>query len=145
MQYGPLKVIAGNSNPEFARALAAHLDVELGRRVLRRFADGEVYAEILDNIRGRDVFLVQSTCTPVNEHLMELLVLMDAVKRASADRVTVVLPYFGYGRQDRKVSGRTPISAKLVADLLIAAWPSSWRLLYRAGQIGAGDRPPTEQ
>jgi ribose-phosphate pyrophosphokinase len=136
MQYGPLKVIAGNSNPEFARALAAHLDVELGRRVLRRFADGEVYAEILDNIRGRDVFLVQSTCTPVNEHLMELLVLMDAVKRASADRVTVVLPYFGYGRQDRKVSGRTPISAKLVADLLQTAGAD--RILamdLHAGQI----------
>jgi len=136
MQYGPLKVIAGNSNPEFARAVAAHLDVELGRRVLRRFADGEVYAEILDNIRGRDVFLVQSTCTPVNEHLMELLVLMDAVKRASADRVTVVLPYFGYGRQDRKVSGRTPISAKLVADLLQTAGAD--RILsmdLHAGQI----------
>ena len=110
MQYGPLKILTGNSNPEFADKLATSIGVELGPC---RFAaaDGEVYVEIMDNVRGRDVFLVQSTCVPVNEHLMELLVIMDAVKRASADRVTVVLPYYGYARQDRKVAPRSPISA----------------------------------
>ncbi len=136
MQYGPFEILAGNSNPEFARKLAASLDAEVGRLTLKRFADGEVFVEINTNIRGRDVFIVQSTCPPVNEYLMELLVLMDAVKRASADRVTVVLPYFGYARQDRKVSPRTPISAKLVADLLRVA--GAHRILsldLHAGQI----------
>ncbi len=136
MQYGPFEILAGNSNPEFAQKLAASLDAEVGSLTLKRFADGEVFVEINTNIRGRDVFIVQSTCPPVNEHLMELLVLMDAVKRASADRVTVVLPYFGYARQDRKVSPRTPISAKLVADLLTVA--GAHRVLsldLHAGQI----------
>ena len=136
MQYGPFEILAGNSNPEFAQKLAASLDAEVGRLTLKRFADGEVFVEIHTNIRGRDVFIVQSTCTPVNEHLMELLVLMDAVKRASADRLTVVLPYFGYARQDRKVSPRTPISAKLVADLLrVAGAQRILSLDLHAGQI----------
>lgn len=138
MQYGPLKILAGSSNPDFASRLSASLGAELGRRVLKRFADGEVFAEIKDNIRGRDVFIIQSTCAPVNEHLMELLVLMDAVKRASADRVTVVLPYYGYARQDRKVTPRSPISAKLVADLLQTAGANRILTLdLHAGQIQA--------
>ncbi len=136
MQYGPLKILSGGASPSFARSLADHLGQELGHVEIRRFADGEVFVEVRDNIRGRDVFVVQSTCPPVNEHLMELLVIMDAVKRASADRVTVVCPYFGYARQDRKVSPRTPISAKLVADLIQTAGAD--RLLtvdLHAGQI----------
>jgi len=138
MQYGPLKILTGSSNPEFAARLSASLGGGLGRRRLVRFADGECYAEIQDNIRGRDVFLIQSTCAPVNDHLMELLVLMDAVKRASADRVTVVLPYYGYARQDRKVTPRTPISAKLVADLLqVAGADRLLTLDLHAGQIQA--------
>jgi len=136
MQYGPLKILSGGASPSFASLLAEHLGQELGHVEIRRFADGEVFVEVRDNIRGRDVFVVQSTCPPVNEHLMELLVIMDAVKRASADRVTVVCPYFGYARQDRKVSPRTPISAKLVADLMQTAGAD--RLLtvdLHAGQI----------
>ncbi len=136
MQYGPLKILSGGASPSFAKSLADHLGQELGHVEIRRFADGEVFVEVRDNIRGRDVFVVQSTCPPVNEHLMELLVIMDAVKRASADRVTVVCPYFGYARQDRKVSPRTPISAKLVADLIQTAGAD--RLLtvdLHAGQI----------
>jgi ribose-phosphate pyrophosphokinase len=136
MQYGPLKILSGGASPSFAQALASHLGQDLGQVEIRRFADGEVFVEVRDNIRGRDVFVVQSTCPPVNEHLMELLVIMDAVKRASADRVTVVCPYFGYARQDRKVLPRTPISAKLVADLIQVAGAD--RLLtvdLHAGQI----------
>jgi ribose-phosphate pyrophosphokinase len=136
MQYGPLKILTGNSNPEFAQKLASSIGTEVGRLSLRRFADGEVYVEIKDNVRGRDVFIVQSTCAPANEHIMELLVLMDAVKRASADRVTVVTPYYGYARQDRKVAPRSPISAKLVADLLqVAGADRLLSLDLHAGQI----------
>jgi len=136
MQYGPLKLLTGNSNPEFAGKLASSIGAELGRLSLRRFADGEVYVEIRDNVRGRDVFIIQSTCAPANEHIMELLVLMDAVKRASADRVTIVLPYYGYARQDRKVAPRSPISAKLVADLLqVAGADRILSLDLHAGQI----------
>jgi len=136
MQYGPLKILSGGASPSFAAALAEHLGQEIGEVSIQRFADGEVFVEVRDNIRGRDVFVVQSTCPPVNDHLMELLVIMDAVKRASADRVTVVTPYFGYARQDRKVSPRTPITAKLVADLIQVAGAD--RLLtvdLHAGQI----------
>lgn len=136
MQYGPLKILAGGASPSFASALAEHLGQDLGQIAIQRFADGEIFVEVRDNIRGRDVFVVQSTCPPVNDNLMELLVIMDAVKRASADRVTVVTPYFGYARQDRKVSPRTPISAKLVADLIQVAGAD--RLLtvdLHAGQI----------
>jgi len=136
MQYGPLKILSGGASPSFAAALAEHLGQELGHVAIQRFADGEVFVEVRDNIRGRDVFVVQSTCPPVNEHLMELLVIMDAVKRASADRVTVVAPYFGYARQDRKVSPRTPISAKLVADLIqVAGADRVLTVDLHAGQI----------
>ena len=138
MQNGPLKILAGSSNPEFAARLASSLGVELCRREIRRFSDGETYIEIKDNVRGRDVFVIQSTCAPVNEHLMELLVLLDALKRASAERMTVVLPYYGYARQDRKIHPRTPISAKLVADLLQTAGADRVVCLdLHAGQIQA--------
>lgn len=136
MKYGPLKLLSGSSNPEFAQRLASSLGHELGRMAVRRFADGEVFVEIQDNIRGRDVFLIQSTCPPVNEHLMELLVILDAVRRASPGRLTVVLPYFGYARQDRKVAPRTPITARLVANLLEASGADRLLTLdLHAGQI----------
>lgn len=131
-----LQVFSGNSNPDLAAQVATFLDVSLGRAEVRRFSDGEVMVEIDENVRGGDVFVLQSTCTPVNDHLMELLLMLDAFRRASAKRVTAVIPYYGYARQDRKVSPRVPISAKLVADLISAAGAS--RVLtvdLHAGQI----------
>lgn len=116
-----LKVFSGNGNPKLAGAICEYLRVALGKWNLQRFADGEVYCQILENVRGADVFVIQPTCPPVNEHLMELLIAVDALKRASAARITAVLPYYGYARQDRKDKPRVPISAKLVADLLQAA------------------------
>ncbi|MCO4771171.1 MAG: ribose-phosphate pyrophosphokinase [Deltaproteobacteria bacterium] len=136
MQYGPLTILAGNSVPEFSKSLAESLGQRVGAMDLRRFRDGECFVEVQENVRGRDVFIIQSTCPPVNENLMEVLVILDACKRASADRITVVLPYFGYARQDRKTSGRTPISARLVASLLERA--GAHRVLaldLHAGQI----------
>ncbi len=118
--YGELKILSGNGNPDFASRICEHLGVELGRAKVSRFSDGEINVEIDENIRGRDVFLVQPTCTPVNDHLMELLVMVDACKRASAGRITAVIPYYGYARQDRKVAPRAPITARMVADLLTA-------------------------
>jgi len=136
MQYGPLTILAGSSNPSFAAGLAESLGQRVGAMTLKRFRDGESFVEVQENIRGRDVYIVQSTCSPVNENLMELLVILDAVKRASADRITVVLPYFGYARQDRKTSGRTPISARLVASLLERAGAKRVLALdLHAGQI----------
>ena len=131
-----LKIFTGNANPELAKEICAYLCIPLGLAVVKRFSDGEINVEIRDNVRGVDVFIIQPTCPPVNDHLMELLVLMDALKRASAKRVTAVLPYYGYARQDRKVLPRAPITAKLVADMLTAAGVS--RLLtvdLHAGQI----------
>jgi ribose-phosphate pyrophosphokinase len=116
-----LKVFAGNGNPRLAQAICDYLRVPLGNWRLSRFSDEEVYCQILENVRGADVFVVQPTCRPVNEHLMELLIAVDALKRSSAARITAVLPYYGYARQDRKDKPRVPISAKLVADLLQAA------------------------
>ncbi len=116
-----LKLFTGNSNPALAREVAEALGIPLGRAEVKRFSDGEIQVEIDDNVRGVDVFLLQSTCPPVNENLMELLVMIDAMKRASATRITAVLPYYGYARQDRKVAPRAPITAKLIADLLTAA------------------------
>ena len=116
-----LKLFSGNANRPLAEEIAQHLHVRLGDADVSRFSDGEVYVQINENVRGQDVFVVQPTCPPVNDHLMELLVMMDAFKRASARRITAVLPYYGYGRQDRKVMGRVPITAKLVADLITAA------------------------
>src|SRR5512144_3033112 len=131
-----LKIFTGNANPDLAKEICAYLCIPLGSAVIKRFSDGEVNVEIRDNVRGVDVFIIQPTCPPVNDHLMELLILMDGLKRASAKRVTAVLPYYGYARQDRKVLPRAPITAKLVADLLTAAGVS--RLLtmdLHAGQI----------
>jgi ribose-phosphate pyrophosphokinase len=116
-----LKVFSGNGNPKLAVAICEYLRVPLGRWDLMRFSDGEVYCQILENVRGTDVFVIQPTCPPVNENLMELLIAVDALKRSSAARITAVLPYYGYARQDRKDKPRVPISAKLVADLLQAA------------------------
>ncbi len=120
----PLRIFSGSSNPALAQSIARHLDVPLGEAKLSRFADGEIYFQILENIRGADVFVIQSTAPPVNENLMELLIMLDAFKRSSASRITSVLPYYGYARQDRKDKPRVPISAKLVADLLSTAGTS---------------------
>lgn len=116
-----LVLMAGSSNPELAANVAAFHGKSLGNVTLRRFSDGEVFVEIHENVRGRDVFVLQSTSAPANDNLMEMLIMIDALRRASAHRITAVLPYFGYARQDRKSSPRTPISAKLVADLIVAA------------------------
>jgi ribose-phosphate pyrophosphokinase len=116
-----LKVFSGRANPALARAIAERLGDPLGRIQLGNFADGETSVRIEEDVRGRDVFVIQPTCPPVNDHLMELLIILDAFKRASAARITAVLPYFGYARQDRKDVGRVPISAKLVANVIVAA------------------------
>ena len=116
-----MKLVAGNSNRPLAEAIAAYLDTPLARCVVRRFADKEIFVEVQDNVRGADVFVIQSTSAPANDHLMELLILCDALKRASARRITAVIPYFGYARQDRKPGPRTPISAKLVANMIVRA------------------------
>jgi ribose-phosphate pyrophosphokinase len=113
-----ISIFSGTSNPELTKAIASSLEVPLGRAEITRFSDGEVFARIQENVRGVDVYVVQSTCSPVNDHLVELLVFCDALKRASAGSITAVIPYYGYGRQDRKSAPRTPITAKLIADLL---------------------------
>jgi ribose-phosphate pyrophosphokinase len=115
------KLFSGTANPELARKVAQHIGVTLGEAKLQRFADGEVYFQLLDNVRGVDVFVVQPTCYPVDQHLVELLIMIDALKRASAARITAVVPYYGYARQDRKDRPRVAISAKLIADLLTTA------------------------
>ena len=116
-----LMVFTGNSNPEFAKTVCKELGIELGDGQVNTFADGEVAVTLNETVRGADVFLIQSTCKPVNDHLMELLVMIDACRRASAGRITAVIPYFGYARQDRKAKSRDPITAKLVANILTAA------------------------
>jgi len=131
-----MQVFTGCANPELAEEICAYLDNPLGKADIKRFSDGETWVEIFDNVRGADVFVVQPTSQPANEHLMELLIMIDALRRASADRITAVLPYYGYARQERKVQPRTPISAKLVADLITAAGAN--RVLavdLHAGQI----------
>jgi len=131
-----LKVFSGNANPALAEQICDHLKIPLGKINLTRFSDGELYCQILENVRGTDVFLIQPTCCPVNNNLMELLIMIDAFKRSSATRITSVIPYYGYGRQDRKDKPRVPISSKLVADLLTAAGAD--RILsmdLHAGQI----------
>lgn len=112
-----MKIFTGNANPKFAKKVANHLNIPLGNCEISRFADGEVQVSIKENVRGSDVFIIQSTCAPVNENYMELFILMDAMKRASAQEVTLVMPYYGYARQDRKAEPRAPISARCVADL----------------------------
>ena len=116
-----IKIFCGNSNPEFAEGICKNLGIELGKAEVKTFADGEASVSLLETVRGADVFLVQSTCKPVNDNLMELLVMCDACRRASAGRITAVIPYFGYARQDRKAKSRDPISAKLVANMITAA------------------------
>ncbi|MFN8389516.1 MAG: ribose-phosphate pyrophosphokinase [Bdellovibrionota bacterium] len=118
---GQLSIIAGRSNPRLAASIAKSAGVELTSCDVRRYSDGELSVEVGENVRGHDVFVVQSTSSPGNDHLMELLMIMDALKRASAGRITAVLPYFGYARQDRKPKPRVPITAKLVADLIVSA------------------------
>jgi ribose-phosphate pyrophosphokinase len=115
------KLFSGTANPKLAQAIGEHIGVKVGEAKMQRFADGEVYFQLLENVRGVDVFVVQPTCYPVDQHLMELLVMIDALKRASAARITVVVPYYGYARQDRKDRPRVAISAKLIADLLTTA------------------------
>lgn len=116
-----IKVFCGNSNPRFALGACEELGVSLGQSEVKAFADGEVSVSVRETVRGCDVFVVQSTCNPVNNNLMELLIMIDAFRRASAGRITAVIPYFGYARQDRKAKGRDPISAKLVANMIVAA------------------------
>ena len=116
-----VKVFCGNSNPKFAQTICQELGLELGKSTVKTFADGEASVSLEETVRGCDVFLIQSTCRPVNDHLMELLVMIDACRRASAGRITAVIPYFGYARQDRKAKSRDPISAKLVANMITAA------------------------
>ena len=119
MAYERMRIFTGNANPKLAEAVCRHLNISLGRSVVGRFSDGEVMVELLENVRGRDIFVLQSTCAPTNDNLMEILVMTDALKRASAGRITAVIPYFGYARQDRRPrSARVPITAKVVADLL---------------------------
>ena len=131
-----LEIFTGTSNPALAREVCEHLGERLGEAEVGRFPDGEVMVEIHENVRGGDVFVIQSTCSPPNESLMELLLVMDALRRASARRVTAVVPYFGYSRQDRKVASRVPISAKLVADLITTAGASRVVTVdLHAGQI----------
>ncbi|MBI4430586.1 MAG: ribose-phosphate pyrophosphokinase [Candidatus Omnitrophica bacterium] len=116
-----LAVFTGNANPRLAETICGHLGISLGRALVGRFPEGEINIQIQDNIRGKDLFIIQPTCSPTNDNLMELLLLIDAARRASADRITAVVPYYGYARQDRKVRPRVPISAKLVANLIVSA------------------------
>ncbi len=134
--HGNLKILTGTSNPELAKAICKHLDCPLSPVVCDHFSDGEIRIEIGDNVRGDDVFVIQSTCAPVNTNLMQLCLMLDALKRASAGRVTAVVPYYGYARQDRKVSPRAPISAKMIADFLeIAGMHRLVTMDLHAGQI----------
>jgi len=140
-----MKILAGNGNPELALAIADFLDLQLTSASVRRFADEEIFVEIHENVRGEDVFVVQPTAAPANDNLMELLICIDALRRASARRITAVVPYFGYARQDRKSGSRTPISAKLVANLITKAGAD--RVLsvdLHAGQIQGFFDIPTD-
>ena len=140
-----MKIMTGNSNRPLAEAISAFLNLELTKASVRRFSDMEVFVEIHENVRGEDVFIIQSTSYPANDNLMELLVAMDALKRASARRITAVLPYFGYARQDRKSAPRTPISAKLVANLITSAGADRVLTLeLHAGQIQGFFDIPTD-
>ncbi len=131
-----MKIFCGNSNRKLAEDICKHLGVPLGNAIVRRFSDGEINVEISESVRGKDIFVIQSTCFPGNDNLMELLIMMDALKRASARRINAVIPYYGYARQDRKVSPRAPITAKLVADLIATAGASRMMTVdLHAGQI----------
>jgi ribose-phosphate pyrophosphokinase len=141
----PFKIMAGNSNRPLAEAISAYLNLPLTTASMKRFSDQEVFVEIHENVRGEDVFMIQSTCHPANDNLMELLVAIDALKRGSARRITAVLPYYGYARQDRKSGPRTPISAKLVANLITTAGADRVLTLdLHAGQIQGFFDIPTD-
>src|SRR6516162_3304709 len=145
MAQQPMKLVAGNSNRALAEAIGDYLELPLTACSVRRFADMEIFVEIQENVRGQDLFVIQSTSFPANDHLMELLIIIDALRRSSAKRITAVLPYFGYARQDRKPGPRTPISAKLVANLITQAGAS--RVLtvdLHAGQIHGFFDIPTD-
>ena len=140
-----MKIIAGNSNPELANAVSEHCFTNIVPSNISTFADGESSVEFLENVRGEDVFIIQSTSTPVNDNLMELMIMIDAAKRSSAKRITAVIPYFGYARQDRKSASRTPITAKLVSNLLTKSGAD--RILtmdLHAGQIQGFFDIPTD-
>jgi len=142
---GAIKLVAGNSNPVLAKAICDFLKTPLTKAQVRRFADMEIFVEIQENVRGADVFVVQSTSFPANDHLMELLIIIDALRRASARRITAVIPYFGYARQDRKPGPRAPISAKLVANLITRAGADRVMTLdLHAGQIQGFFDIPTD-
>src|SRR5437773_2257789 len=142
---GAIRLVAGNSNPDLAGQLAGYLETPLTKAVVRRFADMEIFVEILENVRGSDVFVLQSTSFPTNDHLMELLIIIDALRRASGRRITAVIPYFGYARQDRKPGPRTPISAKLVCNLITRAGADRVMTLdLHAGQIQGFFDIPTD-
>ncbi len=122
MSDGRMMVFSGNANPQLAKAVCGYLDLSLGKAIVDRFSDGEIQVEIMENVRGRDVFIIQPTCKPTNDNLMELLVLIDAIRRSSAARITAVVPYFGYSRQDRRPrSARVPLTAKVVANMIEVA------------------------
>jgi ribose-phosphate pyrophosphokinase len=140
-----MKLVSGNSNRPLAEAIATYLNMPLAKCVVRRFADMEIFVEVQENVRGEDVFVIQSTSFPANDHLMELLIIIDALKRASAKRITAVVPYFGYARQDRKPGPRTPISAKLVANMIVRAGADRVLTLdLHAGQIQGFFDIPTD-
>ena len=142
---GAIKLVAGNSNQPLANAIAGYLGLQLTKASVRRFADNEIFVEIHENVRGTDVFIIQSTSYPSNDHLMELLITTDAVRRSSARRITAVIPYFGYARQDRKVGSRAPISAKLVANLIANAGVDRVMMMdLHAGQIQGFFDIPTD-
>jgi ribose-phosphate pyrophosphokinase len=142
---GDIKLVCGNSNRALADAIATYLQTPLTRCSVRRFADMEIFVEIQENVRGADVFVIQSTSFPANDHLMELLIIMDALRRSSARRISAVIPYFGYARQDRRASGRTPISAKLVSNLITNAGADRVLTLdLHAGQIQGFFDIPTD-
>jgi len=142
---GAVKLVAGNSNLVLAREIGRWLGLELTKASVRRFADNEIFVEVLENVRGSDVYVIQSTSYPTNDHLMELLIITDALRRASARRITAVIPYFGYARQDRKVGSRSPISAKLVANLITRAGTDRVLTLdLHAGQIQGFFDIPTD-
>ena len=142
---GAIKLVAGNSNPALAEGVGAYIGIPLTKALVRRFADMEIFVEIQENVRGADVFVLQSTSFPANDHLMELLIIIDALRRASARRITAVIPYFGYARQDRKPGPRTPISAKLVANLITRAGADRVLTLdLHAGQIQGFFDIPTD-
>jgi ribose-phosphate pyrophosphokinase len=140
-----MKLVAGNSNRALAEAISAYLEIPLAKCLVRRFADQEIFVEVMENVRGEDVFVIQSTSYPANDHLMELLIIIDALRRSSARRITAVIPYFGYARQDRKPGPRTPISAKLVANLITHAGADRVLTLdLHAGQIQGFFDIPTD-